>query len=133
MTTPDPHTNNPHDLVPHLVPDLVPGADGADGETTSSPVPSSSIGDEVSEPPRPRPTTSSPDRDEHPAEHPVTTASNLMDSGDDGPPHGPGLAAAREVLREEIRVTSIYDVNLPGLLRAADLIGVPPAAAEDQL
>lgn len=78
MTTPDPHTNNPCDLVPHLVPDLVPDDSGAHVETTSSPVPSSSIGDEVSEPPPPRPTTSSPSRDDHPQKHPVEEASNPM-------------------------------------------------------
>lgn len=97
MTT----STDPNDLVPHLVPDLVPGADGATSETTSSPVPSSSIGDEVGEPPPPRPTTSSQTQDDHPQEHPVTTVSNPMRSDDNAVPHTAGL----EDLIEGIRAT----------------------------
>lgn len=99
MTTPDPHPNTTNDLVPHLVPDLVPDRPRAHCETTSSPVPSSSIGDEVTEPSAPRPTTSSQTQDDHPHNQPVTTVSNPMDSGQQVEPHGSDLTDLIEGIR----------------------------------
>lgn len=37
------------------------------------------------------------------------------------------LAQYRTAVVDEIRVTSIYQANLPGLLRAAELLEIPPA------
>lgn len=50
MTTPEHSTNHPHECVPHCVPHCVPEAARAPRETSASPVPSSSIGDALSEP-----------------------------------------------------------------------------------
>lgn len=59
MTTPDHPHNNPSEVRPEVRPNFVPEGSPGIAETTSSPVPLSSIGDEVSQPARPRPNTSS--------------------------------------------------------------------------
>lgn len=59
MTSPDHPTQHPTTVRPQLRPDFVPKGPPGNAESTSSPVPISSIGDEVAQPARPRPTTSS--------------------------------------------------------------------------